>query len=473
MAATWIKSLHVKKSASKSSVVAAVIDYVEDKNKTDGGRLITSYHCDARVADDQFMLSKREYEHITGRSQGNHDVLAYHVRQSFSPGEVTPEVANEIGRQLALSFTKSCHSFVVATHIDRSHIHNHIIINSTTLDCTHKFNDFKRSGRAIRRISDLLCVEHGLSVIENPAPSKGSYGDWLGDRKKPTQKEDLRKIVDEVVPISATFDDFFARLRERGCIVGTKRKKTSVVAPGWKKPFRLETLGDGYTETAIRARLGKVKTITSGGDSGTRSAPNLLIDIQAKLREGKGSGYEQWAKIFNLKQAAKTLLFLQEQGIDSYDDLKKKTAATSVEFDRLSDRIKDADKKLKDISELQKQIGTYGKTRGVFDAYKRSGYDRAFYDANVADIILHRATKKFFDAHGFKGKLPSINSLRQEYATILTEKKKLYGDYHRLRDSSKELAVAKANADRLLGITENAQNREVQHTAHNRNSHDL
>jgi len=359
------------------------------------------------------------------------------------------------------------------THIDRKHTHNHIIFNSTTLDCNRKFNDFKRSDRAVRRISDLLCAEHGLSVIENPAPSKGYYNDWLGENKKPTQKEDLRRLIDEVVPVSATFEDFLAKLRERGCIVSTKRKQPSLIAPGWKKPFRLDTLGEDYTESAIRARLGKVKIITSGGGSGMRSAPSLLIDIQAKIREGKGAGYEQWAKIFNLKQAAKTLIFLQEQGIDSYEDLKRKTYAASNEFDVLEDKIKDADKKLKNIRELQEQIGTYGKTKGVFEAYKRSGYDRAFYDANVTDIMNHRAAKKFFDAQGFKGKLPSMNSLTQEYAITLAEKKKLYADYHKLRESSKELTVAKANADRILGITPTAQNNDVQHTAHRRDTHEL
>ena len=164
---------------------------------------------------------------------------------------------------------------------------------------------------------------------------------------------------------------------------------------------------------------------------------------------------------------------MQEQGIDSYDDLKQKTASASNEFDTLSDKIKDADKKLKDISELQKQIGIYSKTRGVFDTYKRSCYDRAFYDANAADIILHRAAKKFFDAQGFKGKLPSINSLKQDYAATLTEKKKHYADYHRLRDSSRELAIAKANADRILGMTEAVQNRDAQQATPKRDTHEI
>jgi hypothetical protein len=478
MAATWIKSVKIRAAKSSKNCVAAIIDYVENPDKTDSGRLITSYACDSRVADDQFLLAKKEYEYITGRNNGNTNILAYHIRQSFKPNEVTPEEANEIGRQLALSFTKGRHAFVVATHIDRAHTHNHIIFNSTTIDCSRKFQNFWGSSKAIRHISDLLCAEHGLSIIENPKPPHEHYGEWLGENKKPMQKEDLRRLIEEVIPVSATFDDFLVKLRERGCVVSTKRKQPSLIAPGWKKPFRLDSLGDDYTEAAIRSRLGKVKIITSGSDSGTRNlparlgSPSLLIDIQAKIREGKGAGYEQWAKVFNLKQAAKTLVFLQEQGIDSYNDLKRITVAAADEFDALSTKIKDADKYLKDIAELQKQIGTYGKTRAVFDAYKKSGYDRAYYDANAADIILHRAAKKFFDTQGFKGKLPSINQLKQDYAATLTEKKKLYADYHKLRDSSKELAVAKANADRLLDITETAPNRDVSHTTPKRNSHE-
>jgi hypothetical protein len=295
VAATWLKSVKIRAGKSAKSCVAAIIDYAQNPDKTDDGRLITSYACDSRVADDQFLLAKKEYGYITGRNNGGKNILAYHIRQSFKPGEVSAEEANGIGRQLALSFTKSRHAFVVATHIDRAHIHNHIIFNSTTIDCTRKFQNFWGSSKAIRRISDLLCAEHGLSVIENPKPPHEHYGEWLGENKKPTHKDDLRRLIDEVIPAAATFDDFLTRLRERGCIVSTKRKQPSLIAPGWKKPFRLDSLGKEYTETEIRARLGTVKTITSGGDSGTHNSPSLLIDIRAKIREGKGAGYEQWA----------------------------------------------------------------------------------------------------------------------------------------------------------------------------------
>jgi len=246
--------------------------------------------------------------------------------------------------------------------------------------------------------------------IENPAPSKGSYGDWLGENKKPTQKDDLRRLIDEVAPLSATFEDFLAKLKERGCVVSTKRKQPSLIAPGWKKPFRLDSLGDDYTEAVIRTRLGKARIITSGSDSGTRNAPSLLIDIQAKIREGKGAAYEQWAKIFNLKQAAKTLLFLQEQGIDSYDDLKGKQPPHPTSLTRSPQRLRMPTKSSKTSLNCKSKSRHTAERGRSTRLTKRAGWDRAYYDANAADIILHRAAKKFFDAQGFKTKLPSINS---------------------------------------------------------------
>ena len=186
--------------------------------------------------------------------------------------------------------------------------------------------------------------------------------------------------------------------------------------------------------------------------------PSLLIDIQAKIREGKGAGYEQWARIFNLKEAAKTLIFLKENGIDSYDELIKKSAAVSADFNGRLTKIKEIDKRLENISELQKYIGTYGKTRDVYAQYKASGWNENFYEDHRADITLHKATKKYFDGLGLK-KLPPISSLKQEYATLLAEKKKLYSSYHELKEKRMALLTAKSNASRMLDITPDMQKR--------------
>jgi len=471
MATTWLKSLHIGKNRKRTSVIADIIDYVKNPQKTDEGKLITSYACDSRFADEEFLLAKREYESITGRDQGRREVIAYHIRQSFKPGEIDAETANKIGYELAMSFTKGNHAFIVATHIDQKHIHNHIIFNSTAISCDRKFKDFKRSGKAVRRISDLLCLENGLSVIKNPKSSKGrNYAKWLGD-KEPSWQKKLRWKIDEVLPACSTFEDFLAAMKAAGYTVNDKRKHISLIAPGQKQPTRLNTLKGDHTEMAIRERLAGVRTVTSSGASGrvshmqkahpddaggSHTRVGLLIDIQAKICAGKGEGYERWARIFNIKEAAKTLLFLQENGIDSYDDLVQKASSASEDFSALSQKIKGVDKRLAEIRELQKHIGTYSKTRNTYAKYKASGWDRDFYESQRADISLHRAAKKHFDGLGLK-KLPPIASLKQEYAALVAEKKKLYSGYRSAKNNMRELVVAKENATKILGLTPETQ----------------
>jgi hypothetical protein len=326
--------------------------------KMEGGVPVIGYACDPRTVDEEFMLAKREYEYITGRNQGKRDVIAYHIRQSFKPGEITPQEAQEVGYELAMRFTKGKHAFIVAVHTDTKHIHCAIIFNSTSLDCKSKFKNFFRSSYAIRRLSDLICAERGLSVIENPKPSKGqNYAEWLGS-KEPTWQEKLRRKIDEVLPACSSFEDFLAAMKADGYKINVKRKHITFLAPGQKKPTRLNTLGGDHTEAVIRERLAGSRIITTGGASGVHARFSLLIDIQAKIQEGKGAGYEHWARIFNLKEAAKTLIFLKENGIDSYDDLVKKSSSASGDFSTLTKKIKDVEQRLTEISELQKQIGT-------------------------------------------------------------------------------------------------------------------
>jgi hypothetical protein len=309
---------------------------------------------------------------------------------------------------------------VVATHIDRAHVQNHIIFNSITLDCSHKFVDFFRSGRVVRKISDLLCAEHGLSVIENPKPSRGSYADWLGGEKKPSWKEVIKSEIDELAPACKTFDELIDALRKAGYAVNDGGKYVSVAAPGQKKPTRLKSLGEGYDEAAVRMRLGVV----------------------------------------NLKEAAKTLLFLQERGIVSYGELVKKSAAASAELSALNKRIGEIDRQQKEISELQKQIGIYSKTRAVCETCRKSGRKRSCCDEHAADIIAHRNAKKFFDSLNLGGKVPPMATLKQEWATLNSEKKLLWGDCHRLKDNTRELAVALGNTRQILGIERAGQTPE-------------
>jgi len=472
MAATWIKPLHVNKGKTIAQTLADRTDYAGNPEKTEKGDLVFGYACDPLTADKQFLKTKEDYEDYTGRDQGHRNILAYHIRQSFKPGEITPEKAMEIGHELVMRWTKGKHAFIVAVHTDRAHIHCHIIYNSTALDCKSKFKNFWNSTFAVRRLSDLICAEHGLSIIIDPKRSKGrNYSSWIGGEKKPSFSDIIRNKIDETIHSCTTFDEVLSALNSSGFIVDDSGKNITVRAPGQKRPTRLNTLKGNHTEAAIRERLENGKTIQSGSTGGSHIRIGLLVDIQAKIREGKGPGYEQWAKVFNLKQTAKTLVYLQENGIDSYEDLKKKSSSASGAFSALTTKIKEIETRQKEISELQKYIGQYSKTREVYAAYKASGWSRDFYDKNSADIILNRAAKKYFDTLGTK-KLPSIKSLKEEYAKLIAEKKKLYSGYHELKKNSRSLSIAKGNADQILGITSDEQNRDLSRNQQREDSRD-
>jgi hypothetical protein len=315
-----------------------------------------------------------------------------------------------------------------------------------------------------------------LSIIENPKPSRGSYGKWLGDKKQPSVRDDLRRLIDDKLIIGRSYGEFLASLKMAGCEVNLG-KHTSIRLPGGKKNIRFDSLGDDYTEDAIKERLmGKRDVIPRQAPDNSaerktaeyietikrQNAPNLMIDIQAKIQDGASEGYQHWMRIFNLKQAANTLIFLKENGIDSYEDLVKKSSSASSDFSTRTKRIREIESRQKDISELQKQIGTYGKTRDIYAKYKASGWDRGFYDIHATDIILHKAAKKYFDRLGIK-KLPSISQLKQEYATLADEKRKLYNGYHELKDRHVELLKAKDNCERILGINRDASERAAEH----------
>ena len=244
----------------------------------------------------------------------------------------------------------------------------------------------------------------------------------------------------------------------------TRGKNISVFAPGQEHPTRLKTLakkyGEQYTEMGIRERL-KTNIVAPkmqpAKPTGTRA--NLLIDIQAKIAEGKGIGYEKWARVFNLQQAAKTLIFLKENGIDSYEDLVGKAALAFDDFHALSDKIKSAEKRMDEIAELQKQIGIYGRTREVYKAYKASGWDKKYYADHQEQIGLHRAAKKYFNGLGLT-RLPKISELKQEYATLLAGKKKDYTEYRTVKENMTRLLTARENASRILDIRPGTQKQD-------------
>ena len=456
MATTWMKALH--RGGGIAAALGRSLDYIENVGKTNGGELIDGHECDPFTAQSEFLLSKKMYAQRTGRDQGKHDVIAYHIRMSFKPGEVTAQQALALGRELALRWTKGNHQFIVTAHTNTKNPHAHIIFNSVNLECTRKFEDFRRSAIALRRVSDQICLEHGLSVIEKPGLSKGfNRAEYLGGTKAPSVRETLREVIDASLSVGMSFEDFVAAMKNSGCEV-KRGKHLAFMIPEGKRFIRCDSLGRDYTEDALRERLAGQRVVvmersTSRTElSAVPRCPNMLIDIQTKIQQGYGLGFEHFAKLYNLKEMSKTLIFLQERGLTDYDALGEKAAAASGKFNQTSDRLKMIDARQKEISTLQKHIGVYSKTLGIYRQYRGSGRSKKFYALHEQDILLHGAAKKAFDELDLK-KLPTMDALKKEYATLEAERKKLYQGYRPAREEMVSLLMAKQNVDRILNIT--------------------
>lgn len=458
MAATRFISMHQNKGKTPAASLIERVAYILNPAKTDGGRLVSAHGCDPATAAAEMLLTRRQYLDAGGRMVGaEKEVLAYHIRQAFKPGEVAPEVANRIGRELAERFTKGRYQFVVATHIDRGHVHNHIIFAAVSEDAGRRFRDFLGTAKAVRKISDRLCLENGLSVIENPKRGRKDYGKWLGDQRPLSAQEKVRAAIDAALAERpADFAAFLRLMEASGFKVQRRGKALSFLAPGQEKATRCrgKTLGDDYTPEAIQERIEGRRVVSSSRSKAPRQAParkvNLLIDIQSKLQAGKGAGYAQWAKVFNLKQMAQTLSFLEENGLLEYDALAARAAAGTARFNELSGTIKRTEGRMAEIAALQKQIANYSKTRDVYAAYRKAGYSKKFLAAHEMEIMLHKAAKAAFDKLGLQ-KLPTYKTLQAEYAGLLAEKKKAYAEYAAAKKEMQEVLTAKANVDRLLG----------------------
>ena len=455
--------MHQNKGKTIADCLADRTDYAKNPDKTNDGELLSSYECDPKTVQGEFMLSKREYDEITGRTQAS-NVIAYQIRQSFKPGEITPELANKIGYELGMSFTKGNHAFIVATHIDKSHIHNHIIFNSTSLDCTRKFRDFLGSGKALAKVSDRICLENNLSIIENPKRSKGHYGKWLGDNKPLSHSDILRQTIDEALTKKPkTFDEFLQLMKSAGYEI-KQGKHVAFKGAEQKKFIRFRSLGVGYSEDEIRAVIdGKAPQREQKKAPKEQAKPqksvNLLVDIQAKLQQGKSKGYEQWAKVFNLKQMAQTINFLRENNLMDYAELEKKTAEVTTTFDELNTQIKTAEKRMAEIKVLQTHIINYMKTRDIYTDYRKAGYSKKFYAEHEGELILHKAAKVAFDELGTK-KLPTIKTLQAEYSELFSAKKNAYGGYRQAKKEMQDILTAKENIDRLLGLEKEEKTKE-------------
>ena len=458
LAATRLIALHKNKGKSVAACLKSRTDYAQNPDKTQQGELVSSYECSPLTVDEEFMLSKRQYELATGRRQKS-DVIAYQIRQSFKPGEITAEEANKVGYELAMRFTKGKYAFIVATHTDRKHIHNHIIYNSTALDSTRKFRDFLLSGLTVQRLSDLICLEHQLSVIEIKPYRERQKRTLYPPRE--SNRDKLCAVIDNILlnenPVD--FEIFLQKLEQQGYVI-KRGKHTSVKGARQKRFIRFRTLGAGYSEDEIKAVIaGEAEHRPHQKQPPKEQSFHLLVDIQAKLSEGKGEGYARWAKRYNLKEMSKTLIFLQENKIGSIEEMQERVDAATARYHELGDSIKVAETRMAEIAVLRTHIVNYALTRPVYDAYRKAGYSKRFLDTHREEITLHKAAKTAFDEAGLK-KLPKAKDLSIEYAELLKKKKEAYPDYRKARDEMQELMKAQKNVEMFFAEEKSTTEKE-------------
>ena len=433
MAVTKIKP--VKSTLNKA------LDYIENPDKTDEKMLISSFGCTYETADIEF-----GYTLSQARDKGNN--LAFHLIQSFAPGEVDYEKAHEIGKQLADAVTKGQHEYVVTTHIDKGHIHNHVIFCAVNFVDHHKYNSNKRSYYGIRNMSDKLCRENGLSVVVPGKGSKGkSYAEYQAEKTGTSWKGKLKIAVDALIPQVSSFEELLTRLQAAGYEI-KPGKYVSCRAPGQERFTRLKTLGADYTEEAIRERIAGRRAKAAKAPREQRDV-SLLIDIENSIKAAQSKGYEQWAKIHNLKQAAKTMNFLTEHKIEQYADLVSRIEEMSAESGQAADALKNAEKRLADMAVLIKNVSTYQKTKPVYDAYRKARNREKYRAGQEQAIILHEAAARSLKAAGI-AKLPNLAALQSEYEALQAQKEALYADYGKLKKKVREYDIIKQNIDSIL-----------------------
>ena len=434
MAVTKIKPI--------KSTLSKALDYIQNPDKTDEKILVSSFGCSYETADIEF-----EFTIAQALDKGNN--LAHHLIQSFAPGEVDYEKAHEIGRQLADAVTKGQHEYVLTTHIDKGHIHNHIIFCAVNFVDYHKYNSNKRSYYGIRNISDRLCRENGLSVVVPGKDSKGkSYAEYQAEKTGTSWKGKLKIAVDALIPQVSSFEELLSQLQTAGYEI-KPGKYVSCRAPGQERFTRLKTLGADYTEEALRERISGTRTRAVKAPKPQRNGINLLIDIQNCIKAQESKGYEQWAKIHNLKQAAKSMNFLTENKIEYYSELESKIADIMTAHDAAAKAVKEVEQRMSDLSLLIKHTTTYRQLKPIYDEYRKSPDKEKYLRGHESEIILFEAAARALKEMQIK-KLPDLAALRKEYRSLNDRKTKLYEDYRQAKKQMQEYGVVKKNVDSIL-----------------------
>lgn len=429
------------------------IDYIINPDKTDAKLLVHAYACTPEFADVEFDWTRKK-----AIDKGEH--LARHIIQAFSPGETTPEQAHEIGKRFADELLGGKFEYILTTHIDKGHIHNHIICNDVSfVDYKHIHINEKWYNRS-RRINDRLCKEYGLSVVEPNAERKNKNTKY---ENKPTSwRAKLKTEIDKIIPQSKDFEDFLRLMELQGYEI-KRGQYISVRAKGQERFIRLksETLGERYSVEGITKRIAakarKRKPIIRD------NRISLIIDIQNCIKAQESKGYEHWAKINNLKQASKTLNYLTEHNISSYAELEIRIEEMRRSFDDTADKLKSTEHRLNNANILRKNISTYKTLRPVYEEYTNAKDKVQFEKQHQREIILFKAAHKYLSEAHTDGKLPALETVNAERMELEEQKQKLYADYKKAKKELSEIDVVKANVDTMLNVPQKSeQTRENQ-----------
>ena len=437
MAVTKIKAIR--------GTLSKAIAYILNPEKTDEKLLVSSYGCASETAAREFEWTRKIAEQ---KGMNPVRIIARHVIQSFEIGEVTPELAHEIGKQFADEILGGKYEYVLTTHIDKDHVHNHLIFNAVDFVDYHAYKSYKRIYYDMREVSDRLCKENGLSVIP-PSQNKGmGYKEYTEAKRGTSWKQKLKQTIDRLVITAKDYDDFLRLMQEAGYEIKTG-KYISFRAEGQERFTRSKTIGENYTEERIKERIAG-RTPRRSQRQTTPKGISLIGDIQERIRLIDSKGYEHKAKLTILKEAARTLNYLTENNLLQYADLEKKVEDVHSSYDRTGKELKGVEARLREVQPLIKNISNYQRLKPVYDAFQKAKDKPGFKAKHEAELVIFEAARSTLLAMQGDEKLPSLKTLQAEQQRLLDEQQRLYDERAKLKKEARMIDTLKANVDDFL-----------------------
>ena len=425
--------------------MSKAIAYILNPEKTDEKLLVSSYGCASETAAREFEWTRKIAEQ---KGMNPVRIIARHVIQSFEIGEVTPELAHEIGKQFADEILGGKYEYVLTTHIDKDHVHNHLIFNAVDFVDYHAYKSYKRIYYDMREVSDRLCKENGLSVIP-PSQNKGmGYKEYTEAKRGTSWKQKLKQTIDRIVITAKDYDDFLRLMQEAGYEIKTG-KYISFRAKGQERFTRSKTIGENYTEERIKERIAG-RTPRRSQRQTTPKGISLIGDIQERIRLIDSRGYEYKAKLTILKEAARTLNYLTENSLLQYADLEKKVEDVHSSYDRTGKELKGVEARLREVQPLIKNISNYQRLKPVYDAFQKAKDKPSFKAKHEAELVIFEAARSTLLVMQGDEKLPSLKTLQAEQQRLLEEQQRLYDERAKLKKEVKQIETIKSNVDTFL-----------------------